>query len=167
MNDFDTAPTMPRPTRSPGTPPAERLEARLGLRLAAALSAAQPALPADVGERLRFARQQALEKARDKARQKQVQTQAQTATSVAPVGLGATAALRAGGSPRQRLGLSLLSLLPLALLAAGLLGIVQWNQFEQARVAAEIDARLLSDPLPPEAYTDPGFAEFLRNRGGR
>jgi hypothetical protein len=29
--------------------------------------------------------------------------------------------------------------------------------------AAEIDAQLLSDTLPPAAYSDPGFAEFLKN----
>jgi Protein of unknown function (DUF3619) len=29
--------------------------------------------------------------------------------------------------------------------------------------AAEIDAQLLSDSLPPTAYSDPGFAEYLRS----
>ena len=28
--------------------------------------------------------------------------------------------------------------------------------------AAEVDAALLADDLPPEAYTDPGFGEFLK-----
>jgi hypothetical protein len=32
---------------------------------------------------------------------------------------------------------------------------------EQIRTAAEIDAALLGDALPPAAYTDPGFAEYL------
>jgi hypothetical protein len=34
---------------------------------------------------------------------------------------------------------------------------------EQVVAAAEIDTQLLSDQLPPAAYSDPGFAEFLRS----
>jgi hypothetical protein len=34
----------------------------------------------------------------------------------------------------------------------------------QIQAAAEVDAALLSDDLPPQAYADPGFAEFLRRQ---
>jgi hypothetical protein len=53
------------------------------------------------------------------------------------------------------------ALLPLVVLVAGLVGIEQWATQEQIAVAADIDANLLADDLPPEAYADPGFAEFL------
>ena len=32
---------------------------------------------------------------------------------------------------------------------------------DQIRDAAEVDSALLADDLPPEAYSDPGFAEYL------
>ena len=31
-----------------------------------------------------------------------------------------------------------------------------------AAAAAEVDTALLSDSLPPAAFTDPGFSEYLR-----
>jgi hypothetical protein len=53
--------------------------------------------------------------------------------------------------------------LPLIVLVAGLLLIQERMAFEQVEAAAEIDAVLLADDLPPEAYTDPGFGEFLKS----
>jgi len=32
----------------------------------------------------------------------------------------------------------------------------------RAKEIAEVDAELLIDDLPPQAYTDPGFAQFVR-----
>ena len=32
---------------------------------------------------------------------------------------------------------------------------------EQIRSAAELDTEMLSKPLPPAAYSDPGFREYL------
>ena len=54
-------------------------------------------------------------------------------------------------------------MLPLLVLVSGLLMIERWAVREQVLAAAEIDALLLSDDLPPAAYSDPGFGEFLRN----
>jgi hypothetical protein len=34
----------------------------------------------------------------------------------------------------------------------------------RAKELAEIDAAILTDDLPPAAYTDPGFAQFLKIR---
>jgi hypothetical protein len=53
--------------------------------------------------------------------------------------------------------------LPLVVLVAGLVAIDQWSTREQVLAAAEIDSQLLADDLPPDAYGDPGFAEFLRS----
>ena len=55
------------------------------------------------------------------------------------------------------------SVLPLLVLVSGLLLIDNWVTREQVLAAAEIDAQLLSDTLPPTAYSDPGFAEYLRS----
>ena len=49
------------------------------------------------------------------------------------------------------------------LLVGGLLSINHWVVREQVLTAADIDAQLLSDNLPPVAYSDPGFAEYLRS----
>jgi hypothetical protein len=61
-----------------------------------------------------------------------------------------------------RHGGGLSSLLPLAVLLAGLLLIDDHYTRAQIEAAAEIDALLAGD-LPPEAYSDPGFAEYLRS----
>jgi Protein of unknown function (DUF3619) len=54
------------------------------------------------------------------------------------------------------------SLLPLAILVGGLILIQHRYTEQQIQAAAEIDAALLTDDLPPQAYSDPGFAEFLK-----
>ena len=51
---------------------------------------------------------------------------------------------------------------PLALLVLGLAGIAHVHDKAQIAAVAEVDAALLSDDLPPAAYTDPGFAEYLK-----
>jgi hypothetical protein len=52
--------------------------------------------------------------------------------------------------------------LPLAVLVYGLVAIERAHDRAQIAAAAEVDAALLSDDLPPAAYTDPGFAEYLK-----
>jgi hypothetical protein len=34
---------------------------------------------------------------------------------------------------------------------------------QQISAAAEIDEAILTDDLPPQAYSDPGFTEFLKS----
>jgi hypothetical protein len=133
---------------------------RFGLRVAAGLSERSSALPHEVSERLRFAREQALARA----------AQARAgAVAVAQPRLAGVGTLALAGGPRPAGGSGtdlwamLVSALPLLLLAAGLL-LMQHGQFnEQIAAAAEVDATLLSDTLPPAAYADPGFAEYLRD----
>jgi hypothetical protein len=48
-------------------------------------------------------------------------------------------------------------------LVAGLVFIQHHHDLQQIAVAAEIDSALLADTLPPAAYSDPGFSEFLRS----
>lgn len=135
---------------------AEALRSRLGVALAAALSERAAELPHDLAERLRAGREQALGRVRLKAAPV---VAAVPATVVAGVTRGRAAV--AGGPPSWWVRLA--SGLPLLLLLAGLLIIDRWNNREQVRAAAEIDALLLADDLPPVAYTDPGFGEFLRS----
>lgn len=137
----------------------EVLQARFAQRVAAALTEQQVVNPRrDVEERLRVAREQALGRAR-------VATRSAGAPSVVTTG-GGTVALGGPGSPEgSPWWLRLSSLLPLALLLAGLLMIDRHYTQSQIEAAAEVDAALLADDLPPEAYRDPGFAEYLK--GGR
>lgn len=129
------------------------VEARLGLRLASALSG--QTLGHDVGERLRVAREQALAHAR------QVRRTAPVAAGGSVVAVSVRGAVVLGGFVPwwQRAA----SVLPLIVLVAGLVAIDQYALREQVVTAADIDAQILSDDLPPAAYSDPGFAEFLRN----
>jgi len=51
-------------------------------------------------------------------------------------------------------------------LVAGLWGISTWYRLEQLEAATEVDMALLTDDLPPSAYADPGFEEYLRSNEG-
>ena len=52
---------------------------------------------------------------------------------------------------------------PLAVLAFGLIGIAQWQNDSRINDIAEVDAALLSDDVPPDAYADSGFMAFLKH----
>lgn len=129
------------------------VESRLSACLAGGLTAQLEYMPADIAERLRFAREKAVSHARDM----------RLATTKQPtvVGIGTSgAAVLAGFVPWwQRLA----SFAPLVMLVAGFLAIDHWAVREQVMAAADFDAQLLADDLPPAAYSDPGFAEFLRS----
>ena len=128
----------------------EAIEARVALRLAGALSESAQQLPHDISERLRVARHRAVERAAAARR---------TSVPIVLEQAGGTSVM--GWAPPVWLRLA--SLMPLAVLLAGLVLIQQYHDHEQIVVAAEIDAALLTDELPPTAYGDPGFAEYLRS----
>lgn len=126
---------------------------RYGRQVAARLDAAAQDLPHDISERLRVARQQALGKHREAQ-----------ARETATVLLGGGVAALGGGDDERRLWSRLGALVPLLALIAGLV-IIQLVGTEQiAEELAEIDAAILTDDLPPDAYADPGFAQFLKAR---
>lgn len=129
----------------------EHLEDRLGLKIAARLSDASDTLPHDIGERLRHARTQAL------ARRKQ----ARSAMADIVLSSGSIAVL---GNPGQesRWLLRMLMVLPVLALLVGLVAIDQAMDDKTAQEVAKVDAALLIDDLPPAAYADPGFLQFLR-----
>jgi hypothetical protein len=128
--------------------------ARFGLRVAAGLDEQAQTLPANVAERLSFAREQALLKARSaRAAQTQVSKASVLVRSGSTLSLG-----RGSDSPRW---LKLTAIVPLILLVLGLVLIQHSQWYEQILAAADIDTGLLSDKLPPAAYGDPGFKEYL------
>ena len=141
--------TLFSPSRSSPNPDA--LEARAARRLTSALSRRADDLPHEVTERLRVARLRAVERAREFRK-------LSTASAHQAQG-GGTLAM--SGPPSWWLRLA--SVMPLALLLVGLLFIQRSYVDQQVRAAAEIDAAILTDDLPPQAYSDPGFAEFLRS----
>jgi hypothetical protein len=146
MNNYTTLP------RSSGG--IDGREARFGLRVASMLGERAHSTAPDITERLRFAREQAL--ARGQAARRQEQLAA--APAVVVVGRGASALLA------EHLGwwVKLASAAPLAMLVLGLVVIDRMHDKAQIAAVAEVDAALLSDDLPPDAYTDPGFAEYLK-----
>jgi hypothetical protein len=144
---------------------ADALEARFALRLTARLEGGAQSLPHDISERLRVARMQALAQARHQTiASKRPQSEAASGFSI--VGIDAqtgTATLGRMGGPGESVWWSRLGwLAPTLVLALGLAGLGEWESREQIARAAQIDTELLGDDLPPAAYLDEGFSEFLR-----
>ncbi|HET7867005.1 MAG TPA: DUF3619 family protein [Burkholderiaceae bacterium] len=139
--------------RRPSSADAMALEARFGLRVAARLSDRADDLPHDITERLRSAREQALAKARPRL--------ATARAAAVAVSASGTATLASGG-PGDSWWWRLSSLAPLVLLIAGLVWVHEFHRSEEILAVAEVDAALLTDAVPPSAYADPGFAEFLK-----
>jgi hypothetical protein len=127
---------------------AQRQADRFGHAVALRLSGGADDLPYEARERLRAARVRALA-----ARKK---------PEVAPVvvGRGASATLALG----ERTWFNrIASVLPLVVLAAGLVMIHSIQTERRATELAEVDAALLTDDLPPAAYADPGFVQYLKS----
>lgn len=125
----------------------EQLQERFGRAVGRRLSAGTAELPYHVTERLRAARVQAVGKRKVEA----------TAPAVVASG-GGTLAFGGLGLWRQ-----IASALPLVVLAGGLVLIHTIQNERRATEVAEVDAQLLTDDLPPAAYTDPGFVQFLKS----
>lgn len=99
-----------------------------------------------IAERLRAARERALERRR-----------------IAPEPAFALAAAdRVARGTEGAGGFSLRLLLAVALLLAGLFAIYSGQQAQRAAEVEELDALLLADDLPLEAYLDRGFEEWLK-----
>ena len=130
----------------------EALESRFARNIAARLSERAENVAPEIGERLRFARDKALEAGRVARSNAEVQSAG-----------GGTAILGFSSSPWwQRIA----TVLPLAALVGGLMLISDWQTRSQISVAAEVDAALLGDDLPINAYRDPGFVEYLKTPPG-
>lgn len=102
-----------------------------------------------IAERLRAARERALERRK---------LERETALAWADNVIG-----RFGGFG----GFSFRLLLPMALLVAGLAAIYSWQQEQRAADIEELDAQLLTDDLPIDAYLDRGFETWLKKVSSR
>ena len=132
------------------------LQSRYAMRVAARLSEHSELCAHDVGERLRFARERALERSR-------AARTAQPSPVFQPSVNGRAGTLVLGGGPSSSpWWVRFASALPLLALVAGLVLIQNQHVRAQIAAAAEIDFDLLVDDLPPMAYSDPGFVEFLK-----
>ena len=166
---------MNRPAPTPTD--LELLQERFARRCTARLAASE--LPHDVSERLRAARERALAARRA------------TAAAAAPAGAvlhgGGGTAVLGGGSWRWLAPVLLLALAAGSMLIAGqqmqpahpkpapmpamgtvgtvgakgAVGAVGTRNIAASPIAL-IDVALVTDPLPPHAYADPGFMHFLR-----
>lgn len=124
-----------------------------GHHLASLLTQSAAPLSHDITERLRVARQHALALRKPES-------------VLRPVLAAQGSSLTLSGPPDVGSSLwhGLASAIPLMALIAGLV-VVQWTDLEKTvSELAEIDTALLVDDLPPAAYSDPGFMQFLRQQ---
>ncbi len=122
---------------------------QLGLAIACRLNEANHDLPHDISERLRAARNRAVSARLSMQPRMQVSTQG---------GVG----MLHFGDEGLNLWSRMASVLPLLALVAGLALIQNILDDNRASELAEVDSAMLSDDLPPSAYADPGFLQFLK-----
>jgi hypothetical protein len=120
-------------------------EMQFGNRIRHLLNSA-PALPADTAERLAAARAQALE------RQRPELTPALAWIDNVLVAVGGWT------------GLSLRVMVPAIALVISVAAIYTWQQDHRVAEVEEIDAMLLTDELPIDAYLDRGFQNWLKKK---
>jgi len=125
---------------------------QLGHALARRLNEHATHLPHDISERLRAARMQAL----SQRKREPVRVVAPQLVTAAGHGFG-------GFDEGLNLWNRLASVLPLIVLLFGLASIHILQNEYRANEIASLDAELLTDDLPPDAYTDPGFLIFLKS----
>jgi hypothetical protein len=125
---------------------------RLGFSIARQLSEQTADVSHDIGERLRFARQKAIA-------QQKIQP---LPASQFVLGTHGGLSMSASGSDKPGLWSILGSVIPPLLLLAGFVTFMVDSQSERIEEIARIDAELLADDVPPAAYVDPGFVQFLQ-----
>lgn len=130
----------------------ELLQERFGLKTVAYLSSGTVDLPRDISERLRAAREQALSMRKV--------SKLQTASNV--VQAGSSAALTWETEEHMGWWGRIGTVLPLVALVVGLLAINSIQNDKRTQELAEVDSALLTDVLPPAAFADPGFVQFLK-----
>ena len=134
---------------------AEVAQDRFGLKLAARLSSGNTELQHDISERLRVARQQAV------TNRKRSPLVSSTKSATTIYGSGGSASM-SFDDEGLNLWNRLASFLPLIALVVGLISIAVIQNDLRATELAEVDSALLVDALPPAAYADAGFAQFLK-----
>lgn len=132
---------------------AEILQERFALKAVSYLSTGASEMPHDISERLRAARAQAVAKRKI----------AKIQTAASYVNLGGSAALTWGSAEGLSWWGRFGSVMPLIALVVGMLTINSIQNDNRAQEVAEVDVALLTDDLPPAAFSDPGFVQFLKS----
>ena len=133
------------------TPRPDAMQHRFGLLVGSMLDASAERIPADIDQRLRAIRFQAL------------QRQPKTASGWTLLSWGRGSAALGAERPGWRLALGLALAVPVLVLG---LRVAQVQQQETSlHQIADIDTALLLDDLPPQAYLDPGFKRYLGQAG--
>jgi hypothetical protein len=172
--------------RTTTVPLGEIRQNQLGVRIAARLSTGTADLPHDIQERLRAAREQALIKRKRATVKVAVPVLSPNmAGGAISLSSGSSASMTLGGMPGLAGGLAfgsvnpnnatgsqnddnvsrwsqLISITVAVALVIGLVTIDVLQDDADATEVANVDTALLTDPLPPQAYTDQGFAQFLK-----
>jgi hypothetical protein len=123
----------------------------LARQLAVQLDQGLRELPHDISERLRAARTRAVAARRQPVPVLATGARVQKGTLVLE-----------GGPDKMRFWGWMGSVLPLVALVLGLFVIHSLQNDWRADELASVDTALLTDELPPSAYTDPGFLRFIR-----
>ena len=123
----------------------------LARQVAAQLDQGLRDLPHDISERLRAARTRAVAARRQTAPVLALGARVQKGTLVLE-----------GGPDKMRFWGWMGSVIPLVALVLGLFVINSLQNDWRADELARVDSALLTDELPPSAYTDPGFLRFIR-----
>ena len=138
-----------------------------GQRIAARLNKGLDDIHPDISQRLRFAREQAVSKSAALGR-----TAPTKATGVrgynTALGYAGQSNTGNGDDGHQEWNWAARMACTFAMLfafGATLVAIEQHAQTDRAREVAEVDTAILTDDLPPDAYLDSGFAQFLRISG--
>lgn len=133
---------------------------RIARKIAARLSEGEAMLPYEVTERLRAARERAVSERRREVRVIRTETAAAASIQGGALVLGGP-----GGNAEGEGGnwwRTLISAIPVLALVAGLA--IYHSQADQTGLneVTEVDTALLTDDLPPAAYADPGFIQYLK-----
>lgn len=147
------------------TPSQERAVDAIGKRVAARLNHGLDEVHPDISARLRFAREQALSARRAAPASTGPLTQGVRLPQGTLATTGGSGAGPSKGGQGPGRGGAALVVFALALVLSFGAALVQVSQ--AARQAdddeiIEVDTRLLLDELPPHAYMDPGFVQYLR-----
>ncbi|SAK79516.1 membrane protein [Caballeronia pedi] len=141
----------------------ETKENEFALKVVRALDENTSNIPAAAVDRLRDARRVAIAR---KKPEKVAVTMAAPAFTPAFAGAGGTLTAGEPGDDHRPKGLlarlgGLGLAWPLAALIIGLAGIAYWEDQQRKAELAEIDAAMMSDSLPIDAYLDHGFNAYL------
>ncbi len=127
----------------------EKADIDFAYKVRRAMTESAENIPEPTLERLAKARELALSRKKE-------------ASPVAALAFGGILAGNNGRSISQKSWIKkLVFSLPMIVLAVGLYGIYEYEQQQQINDLAEIDAAVLVDELPPDAYVDNGFNAYL------